>query len=462
MSKENRHTDERISHILSLLRARKSMLSTTSDPEGGYEDIENGNMIDRDVLLNKVKFMLTSKPIAENSTEWNSSKSQIETESRIVAIYKNLLDVRRSHQDDGKLFVKKHAQYVKRCLEMPLPHYRLLDANHGWMLYWLINSDKILKEPITHEIKILVTDKVRRLVINNGLGGIAGGANQIGHLASAYASVLALVLVEDFVTLSQIRHNIYEWLMSLKNYDGSFSMHNDGERDTRSTYCALVIASLLDILSDELVQNTLEWIQKCQTFEGGIAGSPGTEAHGGYTFCGFASYFLLLGRYDDIQESLKNTLDVDSLLRYVSMRQYQIEGGFSGRTNKLVDACYSFWIGAVFPMLESVIRKNILFDRECLKIYLLECAQLQDGGLRDKPGTSVDFYHTNYSLCGLSLCEHHYELKGSTDKKIDHYAYSFRSKEKDLDTETQAIHPVFGIPINAVENCRIYFQNHLH
>jgi hypothetical protein len=28
-----------------------------------------------------------------------------------------------------------------------------------------------------------------------------------------------------------------------------------------------------------------------------------------------------------------------------------VEGGFNGRTNKLVDGCYSFWQGAVLPLL---------------------------------------------------------------------------------------------------------------
>tara|TARA_R110002050_G_scaffold192667_1_gene327597 strand:+ start:669 stop:941 length:273 start_codon:yes stop_codon:yes gene_type:complete len=38
------------------------------------------------------------------------------------------------------------------------------------------------------------------------------------------------------------------------------------------------------------------------------------------------------------------------------------EGGFQGRTNKLVDGCYSFWQGALFPMLAAVI----LDDETCL------------------------------------------------------------------------------------------------
>ena len=48
------------------------------------------------------------------------------------------------------------------------------------------------------------------------------------------------------------------------------------------------------------------------------------------------------------------------------------EGGFQGRTNKLVDGCYSFWQGGVYPLLESVLDeaeewktdlRSHLFDR---------------------------------------------------------------------------------------------------
>ena len=35
------------------------------------------------------------------------------------------------------------------------------------------------------------------------------------------------------------------------------------------------------------------------------------------------------------------------------MWQGSSEGGFMGRTNKLVDGCYSFWQGAVFPILQT-------------------------------------------------------------------------------------------------------------
>jgi len=35
--------------------------------------------------------------------------------------------------------------------------------------------------------------------------------------------------------------------------------------------------------------------------------------------------------------------------------QGAVEGGFMGRTNKLVDGCYSFWQGGIFPLLQKLM-----------------------------------------------------------------------------------------------------------
>lgn len=63
----------------------------------------------------------------------------------------------------------------------------------------------------------------------------------------------------------------------------------------RGVYCALVIADILNILEDneELTRGMVDFIVKCQTYEGGIACAPFGEAHGGYTFCALASLILL-------------------------------------------------------------------------------------------------------------------------------------------------------------------------
>lgn len=72
----------------------------------------------------------------------------------------------------------------------------------------------------------------------------------------------------------------------------------------------------------------------------------------------------------------------------------EFEGGFQGRTNKLVDGCYSLWQGGVFPLLRSSAAVSKTgsgatidwdFDREALKEYVLTSGQNRKGGLRDKP-----------------------------------------------------------------------------
>lgn len=91
-------------------------------------------------------------------------------------------------------------------------------------------------------------------------------------------------------------------------------------------------------------------------------------------------------------------LDLPLLISWLSARQYAPEGGFAGRTNKLVDACYSHWVGGCWPLVEAALRDGqasrdkvkegpmSLYSREGLMRYILCCCQDKRGGLRDKPG----------------------------------------------------------------------------
>lgn len=44
--------------------------------------------------------------------------------------------------------------------------------------------------------------------------------------------------------------------------------------------------------------------------------------------------------------------------RWAAQRQMLFEGGFQGRTNKLVDGCYSFWVGALLPLISAVQKQE--------------------------------------------------------------------------------------------------------
>jgi protein farnesyltransferase subunit beta len=224
-------------------------------------------------------------------------------------------------------------------------------------------------------------------------------------------------------------------------------MTEGGEADTRGCYTALASARLAGLLSPALTAGVGDYLARCQTYEGGLGGEPHAEAHGGYTFCGLAAAALA-------GEAAR--LDLPRLLRWAAHRQGGPEGGFNGRTNKLVDGCYSLWQGGVFPLLQAQLPALLaqlrapgatmplpaappgappprgapaalhaatlfacppdthagaadappLYNARALQGWLLSCCQAAEGGLRDKPGKPRDFYHTCYCLSGLASAQH--------------------------------------------------------
>ncbi|KAJ1438882.1 terpenoid cyclases/protein prenyltransferase alpha-alpha toroid, partial [Ochromonadaceae sp. CCMP2298] len=158
-------------------------------------------------------------------------------------------------------------------------------------------------------------------------------------------------------------------------------------------------------LTPQLAEGVAEYVQSCQTYEGGFGGEPGNEAHGGYNFCAIATLLIL---------KKQNLCDLAALEGWLLRRQTRLEGGFQGRTNKLVDSCYSFWQGSALAILEIVKSGGsdvdatsgcLSFNQQALQRYILHCAQNLEGGLRDKPGKARDFYHSCYALSGLSIAQ---------------------------------------------------------
>lgn len=93
--------------------------------------------------------------------------------------------------------------------------------------------------------------------------------------------------------------------------------------------------------------------------------------------------------------TLKNSLFISIYFqRWIVNKQMRLEGGFQGRTEKLVDGCYSFWQGGAFPLIHTILTMENkvfnssywLFNQEALQEYLLICCQHLHGSLVDKPG----------------------------------------------------------------------------
>lgn len=216
------------------------------------------------------------------------------------------------------------------------------------------------------------------------------------------------------------------------------------------------------------------------------------EAHGGYTFCGIAALQML---------NHGHLCNVDNLLRWTASRQLGLEGGFQGRTNKLVDACYSFWQGGIFPIVNMLLKeegrqekmpsismgldkkgfflclafvvcctgqrpRGLLFDMGALQEYILICCQDPKGGLKDKPGKSVDYYHTCYALSGLSVAQYVMKEDGDVEEERIHVVGPKSNKVVIFSMKLKSCFAFFVISLRCkngnVQKCAFFLQRPTH
>ncbi|RCH77606.1 hypothetical protein CU098_003177, partial [Rhizopus stolonifer] len=213
-------------------------------------------------------------------------------------------NVRKLSLESIELNRDKHVAYLKKGLQGLGRWAAVLDASKPWLLYWILHALDLLEYTFDDAMKQRLIDTCKQWQLPSG--GFGGGGDQLAHLATTYAAVNAIAIIgikEAYDLLD--RKALYTFLMRMKQPDGSFTMHEGGEIDIRGSYCALSTAALTNLLTPELQENCIEFIQKSQTYEGGIGPYPGKEAHNGYTFCGLAAMKILNGM---------DALDMDKLL----------------------------------------------------------------------------------------------------------------------------------------------------
>jgi protein farnesyltransferase subunit beta len=402
---------------------------------------------------------LTKLMMKVEGLETKTSDDQEDVEEIIADILSNFKHGSNVVREDGPLLERaNHVLYLLAGLKGFGRGYSCLDASRPWLVYWTIHSLELLDAPIGAAHQKSCIDLLSRC--QDATGGFGGGPGQLPHLAPTYAAVNALVTIGTDEALAVIdRPKLHEWLLRIKQPDGSFTMHQDGETDVRAAYCAVSVATLINIVTPGLFDGTADWVGRCQTYEGGISAEPGDEAHGGYAFCGLAA-LTMLGATDK--------LNVERMLHWTAHRQMLLEGGFQGRSNKLVDGCYSFWVGGVFPLLSNIIHPGLnessvtadtsggpskivdadgsyCYSQAGLQDYILYCCQTDFGGLRDKPGKGRDYYHTCYCLSGLSSSQHNVGGRTPTSQAPE-------------DVLIQ-IHPHHNVSVRKVAVASTYFQS---
>ena len=102
-----------------------------------------------------------------------------------------------------------------------------------------------------------------------------------------------------------------EFVKNLQNSDGSFSGDYAGEVDTRFSYCAVSILSLLGKLDMIDCVKARDFILKCKNIDGAFGGMPGAESHAAYVFTAVGT-LKILGDTDFI--------DKDKLGMWLSQR----------------------------------------------------------------------------------------------------------------------------------------------
>ena len=268
------------------------------------------------------------------------------------------------------------------------------------------------------------------------------------HIAMTYVALCTLQALGD--DLSRIdKHAILSTLRGLQKPNGSFvalspttttattndDVEAEDDCDLRFMYAAIAVWYILTSNNNEEkededhnhdhdhneqyinIETATQYILSCKSYEGALGLTPGREGHGGSTFCGIASLFLL-GVLDDVMEREELKGWKEELIYWCVMRQKSLmkkivnnddndngyvqeeeePAGMVGRPNKKEDTCYSYWIGGTLHLLSS----SHLIDGWALREYVLKC-QSPYGGFGKVVGAMPDLLHSFYSMAWLTL-----------------------------------------------------------
>ncbi|KOS19933.1 Protein farnesyltransferase subunit beta [Escovopsis weberi] len=434
-------------------------------------------------------------PVIRDELATDSSHKQDKTVDECLPFLNGSEHAQCNAHGVPRLDRQRHARFLHTQLGRLPAGFVGADASRPWMMYWSLAGLSLLGEDVdAYRARLVRTARL----MQNATGGFGGGFGQTSHLATSYATVLALATVGGQEAYDVVdRRSMWKWLSMLKQPDGGFQMAIGGEEDVRGAYCAAVIISLLklplELWSDSpacaaghtgLFSGLAEWIRLCQTYEGGVSAKPGVEAHGAYAFCALGCLSIL----DAPHRSVGQHLDLPRLLSWLSSRQYAPEGGLSGRTNKLVDGCYSHWVGGCWPLIEASLRgpegpsaeaeaeagpggaeaDDSLFSRNGLIRYILCCCQdmSKRGGMRDKPSRYSDAYHSCYVLSGLSSAQHKWRLVAARAEPTmllgDEWDVTPFARGEQIFDEGDRVaptHPVYVIPPHKVTAIWRYFAD---
>ncbi|XP_052187229.1 geranylgeranyl transferase type-1 subunit beta [Diospyros lotus] len=316
----------------------------------------------------------------------------------------------------------RHVMFLQMAYQLLPSEYQREEINRLTLAYFVVSGlhilgagDRIDKEAVIDWVLSLRAHPKKEDEQNSGqFYGFHGSRSSqfqpddnavwipnSSHLASTYCALAILKTVGYDLSLLD-SESILKSMRNLQQLDGSFMpIHTGAERDLRFIFCAAAISSILENWSGMDREKAKEYILNCQSYDGGFGLIPGSESHGGGTYCAVASLRLMGFIDDDVLSSCASSCirDVPLLLDWCLQRQAP-NGGFQGRPNKLSDTCYAFWVGSVLRILGG----HEFCNKKALRQFLLTC-QSKYGGFSKFPGQLPDLYHSYYGIAAFSLME---------------------------------------------------------
>ena len=223
-----------------------------------------------------------------------TSTAQWELELTARSIYSRAVSAGRADPADAEspgdwetsvavLQREEHVAYLLKSLRRLSAGFVVLDASRCWLCYWITHALALLGEALPADV---ADDVVAFLALcQRADGGFGGGPGQMAHLAPTYAAVCCLATIATDAAAAVVDVTAMRaFLMRCKDEtNGGFRMHDGGETDARGCFAALAVAHLCGVEDmSALRAGVAGFVRRCQTHEGGIAGEPGAEAHGGF------------------------------------------------------------------------------------------------------------------------------------------------------------------------------------
>lgn len=224
-------------------RKRKAMSSLTSKPArtAAHEDANQADeefvsrmasLAVKNSAVRPIASLYTTEPPIIDDLITVTSDAQDKTVDQCLPLLKAEDDsIEYNAQGVPRLRRENIIQFLHHTLgQLPAP-FVAADASRPWSFYWALNGMSLLGADVSSYRKGLVATARH---MQNDTGGFGGGFGQQSHLATTYATVLALAIVGGESAYEVVdRRAMWRWLGSLKQPDGGFQMVLGGEVDVR-------------------------------------------------------------------------------------------------------------------------------------------------------------------------------------------------------------------------------------